>query len=372
MKGDSSGDPSRSTGRRRWLWIVATLALLVGVWHLVTDPYREEEKGLRAWLREAVKEKFPEEAAEFSRSFGLVPFEPEAPVGSRAASSRGTVVLVHGLDDPGKVWRSLAPELHEQGFDVWLMKYPNDQPIAESAGLLFEELKGLRERGVGRISIVAHSMGGLVSREMLTRPDVPYAEAAREGTVPEVAALIMVGTPNHGSPVARFRALAEARDQIARVEKGEASWLGGILDGAGEAKIDLLPESRFLAELNGRPRPEGVEMLIISGVASPWGEGEIDEWIDGLREDADEDQTKRLDELANNLLSMTRGLGDGLVSVESTRLEGVEHLTVEGTHLSMIRNIRKDSPRVPPAVPIIVDRLVARGPTPGPDPEGAS
>jgi hypothetical protein len=50
-------------------------------------------------------------------------------------------------------------------------------------------------------------------------------------------------------------------------------------------------------------------------------------------------------------------LGDGLVTVESTRLEGVPHRTVDGTHLSMIRNITRDNPRIPPAVPIIVDQL---------------
>jgi hypothetical protein len=54
---------------------------------------------------------------------------------------------------------------------------------------------------------------------------------------------------------------------------------------------------------------------------------------------------------------MTHGLGDGLVTVESTRLEGVPHRTVDGTHLSMIRNITSDSRRIPPAVPIVVDQL---------------
>jgi hypothetical protein len=175
--------------------------------------------------------------------------------------------------------------------------------------------------------------------------------------VPEVRTLILVGTPNHGAPLARFRVFAEWRDQLARLTKGEASWLGGILDGAGEAKIDLLPGSRFLTELNRRSHPEGVEMLVIAGIASPWSEGEIGGWIDDQREDASEDQEKRLDELRASLVSLARGVGDGLVSVESSRLEGVEHLTVDGTHMSMIRTLASDSERIPPAVPIIVDRL---------------
>ncbi|NIO09463.1 MAG: hypothetical protein GTO40_16245, partial [Deltaproteobacteria bacterium] len=57
------------------------------------------------------------------------------------------------------------------------------------------------------------------------------------------------------------------------------------------------------------------------------------------------------------MIAMTHGLGDGLVTVESTRLEGVPHRTVDGTHLSMIRNITSESRRIPPAVPVIVDYL---------------
>jgi pimeloyl-ACP methyl ester carboxylesterase len=331
--------------------------LLVGAWFVLTDVYRNEEKELRTQIREAVKEKFPEEAEAFSRSFGLARFESDRGACDGESPGRGSVVLVHGLDDPGKVWRSLAPELCVQGFDVWLMEYPNDQPIRESAGVFFEELKGLRQRGVDRISIVAHSMGGLVSRELLTHPETGYAESAESGVVPEVTTFIMVGTPNHGSALARFRAVMEVRDQLARLAKGETSWLGGILDGAGEAKIDLLPGSRFLTELNRRPHPEGVDLLIIAGRASPWSEDEIDRWIDERRREGSEAQEARLDELGAHLVSLTQGVGDGVVSVESTRLEGIDHRIVDGTHLSMIRNLTTGSERIPPAVPIIVDRL---------------
>jgi hypothetical protein len=73
------------------------------------------------------------------------------------------------------------------------------------------------------------------------------------------------------------------------------------------------------------------------------------------------EEDESLDELEAGLVSLTREVGDGLVSVESTRLEGVEQRTVEGTHLTMIRNLTEDSDRVPPAVPIIVDRLKRTG-----------
>jgi pimeloyl-ACP methyl ester carboxylesterase len=348
---------SKLRKHRRWLWIIGLIIVLVGLWELFTNIYREEEKELRRQLRETVKEKFPEQAAKFSQTFGLFFFEGDQEAPRGAVPDRESVVLVHGLDDPGQVWQNLAPALVKEDFNVWLMQYPNDQPIVESARLFFEELQGLKQGGTDRISIVAHSMGGLVSREMLTSPEIEYSPSAKNRQVPEVAALIMVGTPNHGSQLARLRMFTEMRDQLVRLKKGEASWLAGILDGAGEAKIDLLPGSRFLTGLNARPHPPGLDMLIIAGIISPWSEKDIKRWTDNLRQKVPDDKQKWVDELGKNMISMTHGLGDGLVTVESTRLEGVPHRTVDGTHLLMIRNITSDSRRIPPAVPIIIDYL---------------
>ncbi len=343
--------------KRRWPWVVAGILLLIGLWQLMADLYREEEKQLRRQLRETVKEKFPEQAAELSKTFGLFLFEGDREKSARVAPDRKSVVLIHGLDDPGRVWQNLAPELVKENFNVWLMHYPNDQPVVASARLFFDELKSLQQRDIDRISIVAHSMGGLVAREMLTRPEIEYNKSTKNRQVPVVAALIMVGTPNHGSQLARLRVFTEMRDQWIRLTRGEANWLAGILDGAGEAKIDLLPGSRFLTELNARPHPQGVDMLIIAGVTSPWSESDIHRWVNDLRQKVSDDKQNWVDELGKNMIALTRGLGDGLVAVESTRLEGVPHRTVEGTHLSMIRNITSDSRRIPPAVPIIVERL---------------
>jgi hypothetical protein len=157
--------------------------------------------------------------------------------------------------------------------------------------------------------------------------------------------------------MARFRVFSEVRDHFARLTKGEADWLGMVLDGAGEAKIDLLPGSRFLAELNARPHPLDVEQFVIAGIISPWQESDIRQWREDIVENLPEYRQAQVDALGAHMIDMTHGLGDGLVTVESTRLDGVLHRTVAGTHLSMIRNINASSHRVPPAVPIIVDQL---------------
>ncbi len=353
-----NGPKNNRTKKRRWPWIIGGIfLLLIGVWHFFTALYQEEEKQLLSQLRETVKEKFPEQTAEFSRTFGLTLSGGDRESLSKAALTRKSVVLIHGLDDPGKVWQVLEPELVKEEFNVWLLRYPNDQPIRESARMFLVELKGLTQLGIQRISIVAHSMGGLVSREMLTNPELEYDRLAQNGQVPEVAALIMVGTPNHGSQLARFRVFSEMRDHWARLTKGQASWLGAILDGAGEAKIDLLPGSRFLTDLNARPHPKGLKMLTIAGITTPWKERDIDTMVTQLRQKVSDDREKWVDDMGEYMIAMAHGLGDGLVTVESTRLEGVRHRTVDGTHLSMIRNITKSNPRVPPAVPIIIDEL---------------
>ena len=342
---------------RPLLLIAFGALLLIVAWHLFSNYYSQEEKAFRSQLRETVKEEFPDRSAAFLKTFGLYSFKNNQTISQNTISSDAGIVLIHGLDDPGKVWRNLAPELLKQGHEVWLMVYPNDQPVAESADLFFEELKKIRSFGVTRISIVAHSMGGLISREMLTRPSLNYHFFMQGGQVPRVDMLIMVGTPNHGSQLARFRVIGEVRDHFARLTKGEADWLGMILDGAGEAKIDLLPGSRFLTELNARPHPQGVQQSIIAGIISPWKESDIRRWREAVEKKLPDYRYAQIDTLSQHMIAMTHGLGDGLVTLESTRLDGVPHRTVAGTHLTMIRNLTADSQRVPPAVPIIVDKL---------------
>jgi triacylglycerol esterase/lipase EstA (alpha/beta hydrolase family) len=353
-----SAEPDKKRPRKkRWILVptVAALAIVGYLW--MADQFREEEKQLRSDLRQTVEKQFPEQAAEVAESFGLSRFDVDVDPANLLRPAGQPVVLIHGLDEPGSIWMNLAPQLHNSGFDVWIMRYPNDQPIVDSARLLFDHLKMLPLAGVHQVALVGHSMGGLVAREMLTSPHLGYQQSAAIGEVPQAVALVMVGTPNHGSELARFRILTEVRDQLVQLAKGETNWLGGILDGAGEAKIDLLPGSRFLTALNARANPQGVELMVIAGIASPWSERQIDRFIAGIQHRLPAESESMLMDLKRSLASLTNNLGDGLVTVESTRLEGALHRMVKGSHASMIRNLTPNSERVPPSVPIIVDFL---------------
>ncbi len=353
-----SAEPNkRRKLKKRWILLLTAVVVVIAGSLWVADQFREEEKQLRSDLRQAVKKQFPEQAARVADSFGLSRFDVHPDPTNPMQPGGNTVVLVHGLDEPGSIWMNLAPELHHRGFDVWIMRYPNDQPVVESAELLLDHLKMLPLAGVQELALVGHSMGGLVARELLTRPALDYQQSVSYGEVPPVVALVMVGTPNHGSELARFRAMTEVRDQLVQLAKGEANWLGGILDGAGEAKIDLLPGSRFLTTLNARPHPQGVKLLVIAGIASPWSEKQIDGFIANLHDRRPTESESMLADLKDSLVSLTNNLGDGLVTVDSARLDGVLLRTVPGNHSSMIRNLTENSERVPPSVPIVVDFL---------------
>jgi len=276
------------------------------------------------------------------------------------------VLLVHGLDDPGDIWDQLAPALATRGHTVAKLEYPNDQAIARSAAQMLGGLERLRARGVTRIDIVAHSMGGLVARDALTRPRADEAPPLLA-----VGRLIMVGTPNHGSAFASMRGVAEARERLSRWLDSPDWDLRPLFeaddDGAGEAGRDLEPGSPFLTELNARPNPEGVELTVIAGVV-------------GLLEEDDLAGLRR-NELVRTLLSREqaegvtatlerweRRLGDGVVPLDSAVLDGVGDVEVlDATHRGLLRTleseqaVRSVTPEgrqpEPPAIPLILERL---------------
>jgi pimeloyl-ACP methyl ester carboxylesterase len=258
----------------------------------------------------------------------------------RAKADR-TVLLVHGLDEPGRIWDDLAPAIGREGLEVLRFDYPNDQPIRDSADLLERAVGGVLRSG-GRLDVVAHSMGGLLARDLLTRPGAGWARDA-------VGRLITAGTPNAGSPLARTRWLAEVREQLARwvdspgwMPPGSAS-PRGVRGGAG---ADLMPGSPYLTELNARGLPQGPTITVIYG-----------HWWPTLPPEAS---------MGHAIIS---ALGDGVVSLASAILPGVaDHVRLAGNHRTMLRRLcpgavlrartgRAPAGQDPPAIPVILDRL---------------
>ncbi len=169
----------------------------------------------------------------------------------------------------------------------------------------------------------------------------------------------MVGTPNHGSELARFRFVMEIKDQFRNLFQEDTHWLQGLLDGTGAAGIDLIPGSEFLDRLNSRSHPEGVDLHVIAGVISPWSD--LDVLRPGPIKKNEKGLTgkKRSEIMALEVVmdSVSGTLGDGLVTVDSAMLDKIPFTRVQGNHLTMIRNLSRDSKRIPPAIPVILEIL---------------
>lgn len=344
--------PKSTVSKRTILLLVLSLGLLVLGRELLRDHYADEEKALRSEMRQSVIKFFPEASQQLTQRYGLRRYAEDEGLDP----TKPQVILIHGLDDPGRVWMNLAPMLHERGFSTWFMRYPDDQPIQASASLFHTAMQGLMSQGVSRVSIVAHSMGGLVSRDLLT-----HTAYRQDLGLPQVDKLIMVGTPNEGSELARFRLFAEFRDQFAEWLSGNGTQLGWLFDGAGEAGIDLTPDSVFLQTLNQRPPPAGTQMVVIAGVLGEPDKAALLEKIStavqaSALEEQINDTAQTLTRLHDELMAR---VGDGLVTLESARLPDADFHLVQGTHLSIIRNISADSQRMPPAIPIILQELEA-------------
>ena len=149
-------------------------------------------------------------AMELRREGRPLVLPPGAPPGAVAGASGRLLLLVHGLcmddgawgRDESGAFGGLARDL---GVAELRLRFNTGLHVSTSgrqlAGLLETFVGGA---GVEEVSIVAHSMGGLVARSACH-----YGTAAGHAWPRRLRRLVFLGTPHHGAPLERIGNLAQ-------------------------------------------------------------------------------------------------------------------------------------------------------------------
>ena len=289
----------------------------------------------------------------FTSATALADAPARCPLGLRLPAqideNKPLVILIHGLDcNEGVFWR-MGRELHDAGYAATTFNYSSEQSILEAGAALGNALETLHKRFPRlRIDIVAHSMGGLVARD--------YIEG--DGYAGGVDRLIMIAPPNHGSPWARLEFLARWRLHT----RNQDDWRVTALVGAplSAAAKDLLPDSECINRLNARERRAGVRYTIIAGRFDDPGDA-VGEWARGLEAKAPDKlgakwlMTKVANVADKVNVKQVLGEGDGVVTLESAKLDGVaDFIVLSSDHITLCQG---DATRGPSAWPAVKERL---------------
>lgn len=197
------------------------------------------------------------------------------------AQKKPLAVLLHGIRGSGKIMKLMEVSLKKEGYEALNISYEStSKPMEE----LVEDIRAaLDKKGVtdySRVDFVGHSMGGLLIRELLRD------KAQRPANL---GGVVMMGSPNAGS---------EAADRMKDWDLFK--WIYG-------------PAGQQLTTEFQRQAKDGLSVDYKLGIiASADNTGHY--WVREL----------------------IPGENDGLVSVESTKLDGMDdHVKIEAPHSVM-------------------------------------
>ena len=272
------------------------------------------------------------------------------------------VVLVPGLLAQNDSMHAVEQAIASKGLSTATFGYSSVVGIHAAAGLLADELAKLRVVEPNRLVVlVTHSMGGLVARSCIENA------ATNPGNV---SGLILIAPPNRGSAAAKLSASELAKLFV--VSRGVANAdvaddglrtiddaIGGFF---GVAKEELCPGSIALQKL-GNARPEnGIKYSIIAGTGGPVRAEmvELSLLLGGIFFSDQPDAKASLDQIAPLAKAdeWTSGRGDGVVSVKSARLDGVDDfVTIEFAHNDFGTKTSKGSQE---AIAEVVSRIISQ------------
>jgi pimeloyl-ACP methyl ester carboxylesterase len=237
----------------------------------------------------------PEKYAQTATIERLQPFDPNKTV----------VLVIHGLKDSQATWTPMINKLHgdpvvRQHYQFWFYSYPTGYPFAYSAAVLREELDEVEKQfpKLKPMVVIGHSMGGCISRLLLTdsgdqlwmkifgRPpdEVPLSPKTREyfrqelffRHRPEISRVIFIASPLRGSNMAtgwigQLATLIIREPTLSSEASQEMLRVTNIREEELKPKrransVDSLsPKSRFLKALNTIPMTPAVPYHTIIG-----------------------------------------------------------------------------------------------------------
>ena len=149
------------------------------------------------------------------------------------------ILFVHGANGTPRGWKTLADSLDRQRYQPWVYYYPSGARLDRAAITLNEIIKRLqKDYGFTQMGVVAHSMGGLVSRAFIINHQI-------DDGLNTVRVFVSISTPWGGVRMAA-KGLEHAPEAI-------PSW------------HDVAPQSEFIEMLYKDELKSRVPHLLIFG-----------------------------------------------------------------------------------------------------------
>lgn len=125
-------------------------------------------------------------------------------------SSKPVIILVHGINAGPEFFDVLGPALARRGFQVVRFRYDHGADLERSADRFVTAVRTLRNLcSPPSITVIAHSMGGLVARRAMT--------TGRAQTLAEPAGGLPIRLVTVASPFGGFRVANLARLRLLRI-----------------------------------------------------------------------------------------------------------------------------------------------------------
>jgi len=172
------------------------------------------------------------------------------------------ILLIHGVGiaplppqgDCDDTFMNLKDYLEDMGYDVWSFNYNTARWIEITAGNLERAISGILQQkldanyqGNKKVTIISHSMGGLVTRAYIQNYGLRYAPfppmTERIYYNNDIDIVIMTGTPNHGSVWGAINYAAAIEPHARQINNALRL-----------SSVQMIPGSDFLDNLNDTNR----------------------------------------------------------------------------------------------------------------------